>query len=97
MFGAGKNMHRLYGVALYLAVVMFLYGKKEVLPKSVIKQYSNPKNEFSLKYEKKRDPKVAIDYKHLLVQEAKVTEAGASGGQSMYAVGKALKKSQKVN
>ena len=96
MFGAGKNMHRAYGVILYLAVVMFLYGKKEVLPKSLIKEYSNPKNEYSLKYEKKRDPKVAIDYKHMLVVEAKITEAGASGGQSMYAIGKALKKRQKV-
>jgi hypothetical protein len=96
MFGAGKNMHRLYGVALYLVAVMFLYGKKEVLPTALIKEYSNVKNEFSLKYEKKRDPKVAIDYQLMLRNEAKITEAGASGGQSMYAVGKALKKKQKV-
>ena len=76
---------------------MFLYGKKEVLPKSVIKEYSkNPKIPNSLKYEKKMDPKVAIDYRTDLVGKYAIKEAGASGGHSMYAVGKELKKTQKV-
>jgi hypothetical protein len=96
MFGAGKNMHRVYGVGLYLLAVMFLYGKKEVLPKSVIKEYSNPKIPGSLKYEKKMDPKQAIDYRAQLVGKYNIIEAGASGGHSMYAVGKELKKTQKV-
>ncbi len=95
MFGAGKNMHRVYGIGLYLAVVLFLYGKKEVLPRSIIKTYSDEKKPLSLKY-KKRDQKVAIDYYALLRGEMKITEAGASGGQSMYAVGKHLKKAQKA-
>lgn len=89
-------MHRVYGIGLYLAVVLFLYGKKEVLPRSIIKLYSDEKGKpLSIKA-KKRDQKVAIDYYALLRTEAKILEAGASGGQSMYAVGKHLKKAQKA-
>ena len=95
MFGAGKNMHRVYGVGLYLLVVMFLYGKKEVLPKSIIKAFSNPEVKGSLKYKKKVDPKEAIDYRNSLATQFKVTEAGASGGRSMYAAGKDQKQKQK--
>ncbi len=35
----GKNTNnKVYGVALYLAAVWILYGRKEVLPKNVIKK-----------------------------------------------------------
>jgi hypothetical protein len=57
MFGAGKNMHRVYGVVFYLAAIFVLYGRQEILPKPVIKHYADSK----LK-EAKRDPKVALSF-----------------------------------
>ena len=89
MFGAGKNMHRAYGVVLYLAVVMFLYGKREVLPKSVIKNFDN-KNEPGLKA-KKRDPKRAVFWGQELGNQINVK----GGGVTMYQAGKQLKQQQK--
>ena len=67
MFGAGKNMHRLYGVALYLGVVLVLYGRKEILPRAVIKHYNND-NALGLKAAK-RDPKQAINYDRMLYDD----------------------------
>ena len=65
MFGAGKNMHRVYGVLFYIAAVWVVYGRKEVLPKRVTKFYNNKNATGGLKAPK-RKPKVAIDYNAFL-------------------------------
>ena len=62
--------------------VWVLYGRKEVLPRSVIKAMKKDNLKAA-----KRDPKVAVDFKAAL-------ESLASG-KSMFELGAELKKAQK--
>ena len=79
----GRQNNKFYGVGLYLLAVWVLYGRKEVLPRSVTKELNTKDN---LKAPK-RDPKVAVDFKAAL-------ESLASG-KSMFELGTELKKAQK--
>ena len=82
MFGAGKNMHRVYGVLFYIAAIWVVYGRKEVLPKRVTKFYNGTRQPGGLKAEK-RDPKVAFDYNTML--HAQVIKGGtmAAGAKAL--------------
>jgi hypothetical protein len=53
-----SGKHTLQAVALYLAVVWVLYGRREVLPKSVIKALDTDE----LLKADKRDPKELVYY-----------------------------------
>ena len=82
MFGAGKNMHRVYGVLFYIAAIWVVYGRKEVLPKRVTKYYNNDNATGGLKAPK-RDPKKSIDYRQFL--QAQVIKGGtmAAGAKAL--------------
>ena len=79
----GRHNNKFYGVGLYLLTIWVLYGRKEVLPRSVIKAL-NVKDHLKAP---KRDPKVAVDYAAVL--------GGVVSGKTMYQVGVELKKAQK--
>ena len=81
----GRQNNKVYGVGLYLLAVWVLYGRKEVLPRSVIKAMDTKDG---LKTAK-RDPKQAIDFKAAL--------ASLAGGKTMFEIGGELKKAQKSN
>ena len=78
-----KGYSNIYAVGLYLAVVWVLYGKREVLPKSVIKALDTDK----LLKAAKRDPKV----ENLLFVGEINTLLSSKGAQSMYDLGQKLK------
>ena len=82
----GRQNNKFYGVGLYLLAVWILYGRKEVLPRSVVKEFKVD-TQGGLK-EKKRDPKVAVDYTGAL--------AGMVSGKTMFEVGKAMKEKHKA-
>ena len=79
----GRQNNKFYGVGLYILAIWVLYGRKEVLPRSVIKAL-NVKEHLKAP---KRDPKVAVDYRQVLTNEL--------SGKSMYEKGEELKKAQK--
>ena len=77
--------NKFYGVGLYLLAVWMLYGRQEVLPRSVTKAFQRDDNN-GLK-EKKRDEKKAVDYYTDI--------SSVKSGKSMYQMGEELKKAQK--
>ena len=79
----GRQNNKFYGVGLYLLAVWVLYGRKEVLPRSVTKELNTKDN---LKAPK-RDPKEAINFAGVL--------GSMVSGKTMFQLGAELKKSQK--
>ena len=82
-----KAYNNLYAVGLYLAVVWVLYGRREVLPKSVIKALDTDK----LLKAAKRDPKVENLW---FVDEVHTLYAGKSA-TSLYDLSEKLKAEKK--
>ena len=78
-----SGKHSLQAVALYLAVVWVLYGRREVLPKSVIKALDTD----ALLKADKRDPKEQVYY----AAEVKKLLAGKSVN-TLYALKELYKK-----
>ena len=76
----GKQTNKVYGVGLYLLAVWVLYGRREILPKSILKS-KEVKEALEVK---KRDPKVAIQWRSTI----------DTGGKSVYAYGQQLKGSE---
>ena len=82
----GKAYNNLYAVGLYLAVVWVLYGRREILPKSVVKALDTD----ALLKADKRDPKEQILY------EAEVSKLLASkSAKTLYALKEIYKTEKK--
>ena len=81
-----KAYNNLYAVGLYLAVVWVLYGRREILPKSVVKALDTD----ALLKADKRDPKEQILY------EAEVGKLLASkSAKTLYALKEIYKTEKK--
>ena len=78
-----KGYNNIYAVGLYLAVVWVLYGRREVLPKNVIKALDTDK----LLKADKRDPKV----ENLYYVDEVHTLASSKGATNMYDLNEKLK------
>ena len=77
-----STQNKLYGIALYLAITLVLYGRQEVLPKGVIKALDTDE----LLKSAKRDPKEVIYF----VEEI-ATLMGTKGVKNMHELGEAYK------
>ena len=81
-----KAYNNLYAVGLYLAVVWVLYGRREILPKSVVKALDTD----ALLKADKRDPKEQILY---AAEVAKLLASKSAG--SLYALKEIYKTEKK--
>ena len=77
-----STQNKLYGIALYLAITLVLYGRQEVLPKGVIKALDTDE----LLKSAKRDPKEVIYF----VDEIGTLMSG-KGAANMHELGEAYK------
>ena len=76
------TQNKFYGIALYLALILVLYGRQEVLPKPVIKALDTDE----LLKSKKRDPKERVYF----VDEI-ATLMSTNSAKNMHELGEAVK------